>query len=150
MLVHILPILINRIIYATLITTIISGTILVIISLGEIWSPSQNLAAPTPPPAPRHFPSPSLLRCFQITPIPLTLPSAFKKTLLPPFPKEGEDKTHTFLHHSHNNVGSEPRLQRQVLTHWAGPETEPASSWKLVGFISAVPQQELLSSFLKS
>ena len=44
------------------------------------------------------------------------------------------------LHHSHSNAG--------CLTHWARPGIEPASSWTLVGFISAAPQQELLY-FLK-
>ena len=29
------------------------------------------------------------------------------------------------------------------LTHWARPRIEPATSWFLVGFISAVPQWEL-------
>ena len=37
---------------------------------------------------------------------------------------------------AHGNAGS--------LTHSAKPEIEPASSWILVGFVSAVPQQELL------
>ena len=35
---------------------------------------------------------------------------------------------------AHNNAGS--------LTHWARPGIEPASSWILVGFFSAAPQQE--------
>ena len=30
------------------------------------------------------------------------------------------------------------------LTHWAIPWIKPATSWFLVGFVSAVPQQELL------
>ena len=32
------------------------------------------------------------------------------------------------LHHSHGNTGS--------LTHWVGPEIQPASSWFLVGFLN--------------
>ena len=39
------------------------------------------------------------------------------------------------LHHS--------SWQRWILTHWARPGIEPASSWILVGFVSAVPQREL-------
>ena len=33
------------------------------------------------------------------------------------------------------------------LTHWARPGIEPATSWFLVGFISAAPRQELLCFF---
>ena len=36
---------------------------------------------------------------------------------------------------AHSNAGS--------LTHWAKPGEEPATSWFLVRFVSAVPQQEL-------
>ena len=36
---------------------------------------------------------------------------------------------------AHSNAGS--------FTHWARPGIEAASSWILVGFVSAVPQQEL-------
>ena len=43
------------------------------------------------------------------------------------------------LHHSHSNAGS--------LTHWARPEIESATSWFLVGFVSAAPWQELLIFF---
>ena len=49
---------------------------------------------------------------------------------------------------AHGNVGSLP--------HWARPEIEPESSWIRVGFVSAVPQWELLLkvfiivSFLKA
>jgi len=58
------------------------------------------------------------------------------------------------LHHSHSNAGSEPYLRPppqlaaspDPLTHWARPGIEPASSWTLVSFASAVPQQELLFS----
>ena len=39
------------------------------------------------------------------------------------------------LHHSRSNTRS--------LTHWAGPEIKPASSWILVGFVSPEPRQEL-------
>ena len=39
------------------------------------------------------------------------------------------------LHRSHSNAGS--------LTHWVSPELERASSWILVGFISAAQQQKL-------
>jgi len=43
------------------------------------------------------------------------------------------------LHHSHSNAGS--------LTYWAGPGIElvSTSSWILVSFLTAEPQQELLS-----
>ena len=37
---------------------------------------------------------------------------------------------------AHSNAGS--------LTHWVRPGIEPTSSWVLVGFITAEPQQELL------
>ena len=33
------------------------------------------------------------------------------------------------------------------LTHWARPGIEPEISWFLVGFVSAVPQWELLRSY---
>ena len=36
---------------------------------------------------------------------------------------------------AHSNAGS--------LTHWVRPGMEPASSWILVGFVTAEPQQEL-------
>ena len=56
------------------------------------------------------------------------------------------------LHHSHSNAGSESRLRPtpqleatlDTLTHWTKPGIEPASSWILVRFITAEPQQELL------
>ena len=35
------------------------------------------------------------------------------------------------------------------LTHWARPGIKPTSSWMLAGFISTVPQQELLKIFDK-
>ena len=41
----------------------------------------------------------------------------------------------TDLHHSHSNAKS--------LTHWLRPGIEPATSWFLVGFVSAVPWREL-------
>ena len=41
---------------------------------------------------------------------------------------------------AHGNTGS--------LTHWARPGIEPVSSWILVRFISAAPQQELLLKVL--
>ena len=44
------------------------------------------------------------------------------------------------LHHSHTNTGSP--------TYWARPGIEPASSWILVGFPSAVPQWELPLVFI--
>ena len=44
------------------------------------------------------------------------------------------------LHHSHSNDGSP--------THWSRPRIEPASSWILVRFVSAVPQWELLHVFV--
>ena len=49
------------------------------------------------------------------------------------------------LHHSHSNAGStytKAHGNAGSLTHWAGPEIEPTSSWILVGFIIAEPQQE--------
>ena len=42
------------------------------------------------------------------------------------------------LHHSHSKARS--------LTHWARVGIEPASSWILVGFFSAEPQWELLTT----
>ena len=42
------------------------------------------------------------------------------------------------LHHSSGNAGSP--------THWARPGTKPESSRILIGFVSATPQRELLSS----
>jgi len=46
------------------------------------------------------------------------------------------------LYHSHSNTES--------LTHWARPGIEPASSWMLVGFITAEPRWELWDrSFFK-
>ena len=65
------------------------------------------------------------------------------------------------LHHSHSNTRSKPHLQIRAAfstyttahgntgssTHWAGPGIEPATSWFLVGFISAVPRRELLSFY---
>ena len=55
------------------------------------------------------------------------------------------------LHHSHSNVGSEPCLRPtpQLMAtadprpQGARPWIEPASSWILVPFLSAVPQWEL-------
>ena len=59
------------------------------------------------------------------------------------------------LHHSHSNVGSKlhlgltPQLTTTLdpLSRWVSSGIEPASSWILVGFISAVPQQELHNFF---
>ena len=54
------------------------------------------------------------------------------------------------LHHSHSNTGSEPHLwQCQIpnpLSHWARLGIKPASSWVLVGFVTAEAQWELLTS----
>ena len=44
------------------------------------------------------------------------------------------------LHHSSRQRGS--------LTHWTRPGIDPATSWILVGFISAEPQWELLFVFV--
>ena len=60
------------------------------------------------------------------------------------------------LHHSHSNIRSELRLwptpiahgNARSLTHWARPGIKPATSWFLVGFISAAPQWKLLNIFL--
>ena len=60
------------------------------------------------------------------------------------------------LQHSHSNAGSELCLQptpqahsnARSLTQWARPGIKPASSCLLVGFISAEPQQELLTQCL--
>ena len=89
------------------------------------------------------------------------------------FPGKGRiGATSAGVHHSHSNVGSQPCLRptprwhmpqpqqcgiqaasvtnttahqnARSLTHWARPEIEPATSWFLVGFISAVPRWELL------
>ena len=63
------------------------------------------------------------------------------------------------LRHSHSNTGSEPHLVLRLqlmampdpLTHCTRPAMEPTSSWILVRFITAEPQQELLlHSFLLS
>ena len=35
------------------------------------------------------------------------------------------------------------------LTHWAGPEVEPSTSWLLVRFVSTVPQGELSKFYIK-
>ena len=56
------------------------------------------------------------------------------------------------LCHNHSNTRSElclpptPQLTAKPdpLTHWARPGIEPATSWFLVGFISAAPQRHLL------
>ena len=42
---------------------------------------------------------------------------------------------------AHGNTGS--------LTHWVRPRIEPASSWILVGFVTAEPPQELLVYFFR-
>ena len=47
--------------------------------------------------------------------------------------------TYTTAHH---NTGS--------LIHWVRPGIEPATSWFLVGFVSAVPRQELWNMLLKA
>ena len=44
------------------------------------------------------------------------------------------------LHPSHSNAGS--------LTHWVRPGIKPASSWILVGFLTAGPQRELPINFV--
>ena len=46
------------------------------------------------------------------------------------------------LHHSHSNAGS--------LAHLVRPGIEPATSWFLVGFVSAAPQWELHKMFNQS
>ena len=61
------------------------------------------------------------------------------------------------LHHSHSNVGSKPVFdprhssqQHQTLTHWVRPGIKSASSWILVGFITAEPWWELSIFFFLS
>ena len=55
---------------------------------------------------------------------------------LQPQPQQcGIRATSTTCTTAHGNTGS--------LTHWASPGIEPASSWMLVGFVSAEPWQEL-------
>ena len=50
----------------------------------------------------------------------------------------------TAASHSHSNMGSVLRLHpTRSLTHQERPGIEPTSSWILVRFVSAVPQQEL-------
>ena len=66
--------------------------------------------------------------------------------------------TATSIRHNHSNTRSEPSLwltaqliemaMPDPLNHWARPRVEPASSWILVGFVSAEPQQEFLLTFL--
>ena len=59
------------------------------------------------------------------------------------------------LHHSHSNAGSEPSLQLtpqltamlHPLIHWIRPGIEPISSWLLVRFVSAAPQQNSVHFF---
>ena len=52
------------------------------------------------------------------------------------------------LRHSHSNARSKPRLppahsNAGSSTHWARPGIKPATSWFLVGFVSAAPRREL-------
>ena len=55
----------------------------------------------------------------------------------------------TSLCHSHSNARSElhlqptPQCNARLLTHWARPVMEPATSWFVVGFVSTSPQWEL-------
>ena len=57
------------------------------------------------------------------------------------------------LCHSPHNAGSElcnhitARSNPGSITRCAGPGIEPESSWMLVGFVTAEPQQELLLSY---
>ena len=58
------------------------------------------------------------------------------------------------LHHRHSNSGSELCLTYTTahdntgsLTHWAKPGIKPTTSWFLGGFVSTVPQRELLLLF---
>ena len=46
------------------------------------------------------------------------------------------------LHHSHSNAGS--------LIHWARPGIEPATSWFLVGFVSAAAWRERREMLIKT
>ena len=56
------------------------------------------------------------------------------------------------LHHSHSNTQvravsatyTTATAAAGSLTHWVRPEIKPASSWILVGLVTAKPQQELL------
>ena len=54
------------------------------------------------------------------------------------------------LHHSHSNARAmfaaytTAHGSTRSLTHWVRPRIEPATSWFLVGFVSAAPRQELL------
>ena len=65
---------------------------------------------------------------------------------------QSEGATAAGLHHSHSNIRSKPHLPTYnrahsnmgSLTHGARPGIEPITSWFLVRFISAEPQQELL------
>ena len=58
-------------------------------------------------------------------------------------------------HHSHSNVGPEPRLpptpqaygNARSLAHWARPGIKLKSSWILVRFITAEPPRELPSFY---
>jgi len=63
------------------------------------------------------------------------------------------------LCHSHSNIRSEPRCNLHYttghgnagsLTHWARPGMKSTASSFLVGFVSAVPQQELQKHSLKT
>ena len=61
------------------------------------------------------------------------------------------------LCYSHSNSGSDPHLRPtyatahgniESLTHWSRPGFKPKSSWMPVGFVSAEPRWELLTSDL--
>ena len=60
------------------------------------------------------------------------------------------------LYHSYSNARSKPHLRTAPhtahgnagsLTHWARPGIEPATSWFLVRFVSAVPHQEMQQTY---
>ena len=48
------------------------------------------------------------------------------------------------LRHSHSNTYTTAHGNAKSLPHWARPGINPATSWFLVGFISAMPWRELL------
>ena len=53
------------------------------------------------------------------------------------------------LCHSHSNMGTYTTAHGNArsLIHWARPGIEPTTSWFLVGFVSAVPWQELWNMY---
>ena len=93
-----------------------------------------------------HFPWKSVLRFFAPATKPILLSFLFPglqshwSYSCQPIPQPQQCRIHTTsvtYTITHGNTRS--------LTHWARPGIEPVSSWMLVGFITAEPQQQLLN-----